>query len=80
MHNIKGMKKDNDGKWAIIRKCLDDAMNQNVEQVEMTAFLKKTFHTAIQALRDLVIDGINLADKDVVAQLQELIIAMSQPS
>lgn len=69
---------DYNAKWATIKTCIMNAEQQAVEQADMSAFLKRVFDTAINALRDLVEAGINLSDKDVVARLQELILAICQ--
>lgn len=64
--------------WALIKGCVQDAETQKVDQADMAAFLKRTFCTALDTLEEMVADGLDLSDKDVVANLSELILAINQ--
>lgn len=72
------MEMDYNAKWDTIETCIINAREWYVEQAEMISFLKRVFKTAIDALQDLVVAGIDLGDKDVVVRLQELILAICQ--
>lgn len=68
----------NSNDCAIIKQCIKDAGEMKVEQADMVAFLKRTFGTALETLEEMVADGIDLTDNEVVANLQELILAINQ--
>lgn len=65
-------------KWAYIRSCMKDAKEKEVEQPQMTVFLKKSFTSALNNLEELVLDGIDLADRYVVVQLKQLELDLHQ--
>lgn len=69
------MKKNN---WAIIRSRIKAAELQEVERSKMAAFLKETFSFALDALDELVRQGIDLSERKVVTQLKELELALNQ--
>lgn len=68
----------NNEKWTVIKQYIDDAQNLTVEQAAISVFLKKTFGAALGVLEELVSTGIDLSDNDVIASLQDLILAICQ--
>ena len=64
--------------WAYIKQCIDEAKGKKVEQPQMADFLKKAFTSALDALEDLVKQGIDLADRSVVKRLKGLELDLHQ--
>ena len=70
------MRQDNN--WIIIKRLIKEAGETCVEQEQMPSFLKKTFALALDALEDLVRNGVDLNDKNLVANVKELELALAQ--
>jgi hypothetical protein len=65
-------------KWAIIKQCIQDANERQVDQSKMAEFLKNQFDLILATLEGLVQEGIDLSDRTVVSNLKELELALHQ--
>lgn len=68
----------NRNNWDIISKRIIEAGSNQVDQSHMAEFLKKSFGLALDALEELVQEGIDLSDRQIVSNLKELELALHQ--
>lgn len=64
--------------WDIISKLIKDAGSNQIVQSHMAEFLKSKFGLALDALEELVQEGIDLSDRQIVYNLKELELALHQ--
>ena len=68
----------NDERWEDILSRIEDAWFRKVDRTEMEAFLNRTFTEVLDTLEKLVLEGIDLADREVVDGLNKLKLALNQ--
>lgn len=64
--------------WSFITHLIKEAEKQEVTQQEMPDFLREHFTTVLDILEDMVREGIDLSDRQVVSHLKNLELALNQ--
>lgn len=64
--------------WPFIKRLIKEAEKQEVTQQEMPAFLRDHFTSVLDTLEDVVREGIDLSDKQIVSNLKKLELALHQ--
>lgn len=67
-----------DDNWTTVKRLMEEAEKENVEQPEMPAFLKEHFASVLDTLEEMVGKGIDLSDWQVVSDLKTLELALHQ--